>query len=807
MFLGVTSAVLCTVTSLELTYDRRIFMLIMLISAILFYGLFTVLETFPRGKLYGVGGITLFAIFVIIRFFAQIVKGTLTIVNNFLKGFMNFTGSDVSLIQQKTSSDASVKFCTTLVVVMVGIYLVALISAFFYRKRRSYVFLVATIPFILLPLLVGRVGYFAHIFTYLIVAVSIFGTRHLRTDATDRYMRQKLSIVLMAVGLGAGAFSWLFIPPERYENNMGRIEQVKNTVVALTSWEKEDIFSWVKAYFNDDAIDYGRVGKKDGVSYTGETLLKLSGDVNEKHGLYLRGYVGDRYSKNRWKSLGSDEEFQKDLQELNKLGIGPDSWHMKLRNELGESQSYSGGDIWQSGTLRIRNLAFGYGNYVVPYLPTSPFKMKENGRTTIDTLGIDYIVEYFAIYPYVMRKDVLTQQYSIGTATTWTGNNQVEREQLKEFAEKYYLATPDSVEDICNDFKQYLSENGDLYQKYQNGKVQENELIAAVKQYIAMDTTYTLMPGKTPSGKDTVEYFLKENKKGYCTYYATAAAVLLRSVGIPTRYVEGMYVSKEELAQGVESGQEIQVKDEDAHAWIEVFDDYYGFVPVEVTPGVGEDDLEQKTEQSDSQSQSPDHSNDAKDQEGEDLNDRTDPSAGEQATPTPSVTQEPEESMIFDDIDGNEDPSDEGGLGQSKGKRALGIIIEVLVVILVIAAVLEIQRRLRRFLFKRTLKSVRIRQKIRMLHHHLMPVLLEKKAVYRGQSMAEYTQEIAQAMKMDEDSVYVYVEYVYRGRFGPDDITEEEMEEFRYLYEKMKNRIYADTKWMKKLYYLYIMVL
>ena len=173
MFLGVTSAVLCTVTSLELTYDRRIFMLIMLISAILFYGLFTVLETFPRGKLYGVGVITLFAIFVIIRFFAQIVKGTLTIVNNFLKGFMNFTGSDVSLIQQKTSSDASVKFCTTLVVVMVGIYLVALISAFFYRKRRSYVFLVATIPFILLPLLVGRVGYFAHIFT-----IAIYFSRH-----------------------------------------------------------------------------------------------------------------------------------------------------------------------------------------------------------------------------------------------------------------------------------------------------------------------------------------------------------------------------------------------------------------------------------------------------------------------------------------------------------------------------------------------------------------------------------------------------------------------------------------------------
>ena len=95
-----------------------------------------------------------------------------------------------------------------------------------------------------------------------------------------------------------------------------------------------------------------------------------------------------------------------------------------------------------------------------------------------------------------------------------------------------------------------------------------------MKNYITQDTTYSLAPGKTPSGKDSVEYFLKENKKGYCTYYATTAAMLLRSVGIPTRYVEGMYVSKEEL-KDCAPNQEIKVVDEDAHAWIEVFDERY----------------------------------------------------------------------------------------------------------------------------------------------------------------------------------------------------------------------------------------
>lgn len=60
--------------------------------------------------------------------------------------------------------------------------------------------------------------------------------------------------------------------------------------------------------------------------------------------------------------------------------------------------------------------------------------------------------------------------------------------------------------------------------------------------------------------------------------------------GNPGTYVEGMYVSKDELA-AVKKGKELEVPDEDAHAWVEVFDEKYGFVTVEVTPGKGEDDM------------------------------------------------------------------------------------------------------------------------------------------------------------------------------------------------------------------------
>ena len=60
VFLGMYSAVMCGALSIGLTVSRGVLALVSLLAAFLFYGLFTVLETFHHGKLYGMLGITLF---------------------------------------------------------------------------------------------------------------------------------------------------------------------------------------------------------------------------------------------------------------------------------------------------------------------------------------------------------------------------------------------------------------------------------------------------------------------------------------------------------------------------------------------------------------------------------------------------------------------------------------------------------------------------------------------------------------------------------------------------------------------------
>lgn len=802
VFLGVYSALMCSATSLELIYDNTLVIVMMFAASIIFYGLFTVLETFRKGKLYGIIGITLFFAVIAFRFMGALQKGFVNIANSFLKEFMNYTGTNLTLLSYTDIDGASIKFCTNLLLILLGVYLTAIISAFFYRRRRSVVFLAGTIPFVVLPLVVGRVGYYSNFFTYLVVAITIVGTRHLRTDATDRRMRQKLAIILMLTCLVCGGIFYAFIPPQRYENNVEKLTQAKNSLVALTSWEGEDVLTWLKAYFNGDAISYGKIGKKSEVTYTGETMLKLSGDVNSNYGLYLKGYVGDVYENNRWSSRKSDEDFKKDWKTLDDIGVTLENWHTQLRNELGDQETSGEDDIWKTGVLRVRNIAFGYGNYLVPCLPTGAYKSLENGRSTIDEPGIDYAVEYYLKYPAILRSDMLKGNYRMANGIFW-GNNEAERELLKEFAEKYYLQVPESLNGVCVEFEQYLKEQNNLLERFQKGTASKSDIIQAVKTYITRDTSYSLSPGKTPSDRDSVEYFLKESKKGYCIYYATTAAMLLRSVGIPTRYVEGMYVSKEEL-KDCAPNEEIKVPDEDAHAWIEVFDEKYGFVTVEVTPGRGEEDMQ--------------NSDSTNEKDKDDNNQTTEPSQEnpvsepeeqpQTVTPTPAVTQEPEESMVFDDIEGNEEASEDAGNDEkTQNSGILSTILKIGILVILIVAAIEIQRRIRKHLFQKNMRTKKAKRRIRMVYLHLLPVWMRYSIAYRGQSMGELTREIVSAMELPEEDIAVFVELLFHARFGPDTISEEQLQEFDRIYQEIRKKAYDDAKLIRKLYYMYIMVL
>ncbi len=92
---------------------------------------------------------------------------------------------------------------------------------------------------------------------------------------------------------------------------------------------------------------------------------------------------------------------------------------------------------------------------------------------------------------------------------------------------------------------------------------------------------YTLTPGPQPRNRDFAEYFLTESNEGYCVHFATAAAVMLRALGIPARYAEGYVVD----GSSFDSQGWAAVPARNAHAWAEIWLPGTGWVPVEATPG------------------------------------------------------------------------------------------------------------------------------------------------------------------------------------------------------------------------------
>ena len=77
---------------------------------------------------------------------------------------------------------------------------------------------------------------------------------------------------------------------------------------------------------------------------------------------------------------------------------------------------------------------------------------------------------------------------------------------------------------------------------------------------------------------DFVQWFLAESDRGYCVHFASAATVLLRAAGVPARYVTGY------MFKAVE-GETVEVTADQAHAWVEYYNDALGaWIVLEPTP-------------------------------------------------------------------------------------------------------------------------------------------------------------------------------------------------------------------------------
>ncbi|WP_026673382.1 DUF4129 domain-containing transglutaminase family protein [Alkalihalobacterium bogoriense] len=145
-----------------------------------------------------------------------------------------------------------------------------------------------------------------------------------------------------------------------------------------------------------------------------------------------------------------------------------------------------------------------------------------------------------------------------------------------EEIKQYYLQLPETLPERVTTLAETIVANQE--NRYDKARTIERYFTMAGFQY---ETRFVAVPGP---GEDYVDQFLFETQRGYCDNFSTSMVVLLRSVGIPARWVKG-FTQGERLEYVGEDSYQYEVTNANAHSWVEVYFADSGWVPFEPTRG------------------------------------------------------------------------------------------------------------------------------------------------------------------------------------------------------------------------------
>lgn len=195
-----------------------------------------------------------------------------------------------------------------------------------------------------------------------------------------------------------------------------------------------------------------------------------------------------------------------------------------------------------------------------------------------NTKGFNYTLEMLSPkigteeFANAMRKSKrgLYLEFSLGTNSSQLYHNIFQFINRSDKIYDNYLQVPQNLPQRIKDL------SASLVAKAQN----DYDKAKAIEQFLSTNYPYNLDVRSTPRNRDFVDYFLFDLKQGYCSYYASAMTVLARCAGLPARYVEGYILPPEPMK---DNNTTYLVTNMQAHAWVEIYFEGYGWLPFEPT--------------------------------------------------------------------------------------------------------------------------------------------------------------------------------------------------------------------------------
>jgi hypothetical protein len=290
--------------------------------------------------------------------------------------------------------------------------------------------------------------------------------------------------------------------------------------------------------FDTNNIDISEAGTR---VITDKALLEIL--ASEPGVFYLRGYSMQKFDGNSWSSGSNDSHFSGEYS-ANMLTFEIIDSYARANNNSSATLVHM--FINRSGD-RTENIAY------LPYY-SPPGGRRETAYQTAFFHSDKSIAELYELLATEARPslDLTNYRAYVYSSETYLQINEYTASGLRQFAADYGFDLTADKRVIANQVAFFFSSFGQ----------------------------YTLSPLLISEEEDFALYFLNHSKHGYCIHYATAATLLLRALGIPARFTVGFVASVNED----EVNQPIVLTDGNAHAWVEVFFDDFGWLPLEVTP-------------------------------------------------------------------------------------------------------------------------------------------------------------------------------------------------------------------------------
>lgn len=482
----------------------------------------------------------------------------------------------------------------------------------------------------------------------------------------------KKIVVVACVGVS------LFLSSYIFEDDIKELATVKKKQEILELQKNFNIsdLNLAKLIQIDFHFNWEKLGNNT-PQYTGKTVLEINSTKLPVSTVYIKGFYGTNYEGGNW---SYDDSAFKEV--CKKAG--------KSSEEVAQQIFQMPYDRW----MEYYNLAMDI-TYDIIYTGTTgdvayvPYVSDYNSLDEKYTLMGDYLLKK-SIWDNHIRINSLNARSHL---SDWMYVEVDEETEFLNDLSNAYLQVPADAENFLHQAtseinvgvenrKLRISVSSIYHEKNENyDRILYGEEVAS---YLASHMYYSLKLDTLPNGIDPIEYALTESHEGYCMHFASAATLLLRQGGVPARYVSGYAVDPSAfLYDSDTSSYKAKVGDYMAHAWVEIYLDNIGWVPLEVTPGSSLENLptqedinhwesisearrdEYGTENSPSESEETEES-EAPTEETE----KTEDTETELRNPNNIEQQTPSESE-------NSEKPNQGGAGKGEGETSFVQILKV----------------------------------------------------------------------------------------------------------------------------------